>query len=146
MMDKNGIELKVGQIVKIEGGFFKADNGLFRISHAPENENWSGTDYCLKKVNKDFSDSKSKYSTAFFPLMVTVSKRETRLQAREHNKTNATIEVVGSVKIYKIKETHDTWSVRDNIDYVTESELEECKKSSRFEFELLEILNCEVEK
>lgn len=142
MMDKNGIELKVGQIVKIEGGFFKADNGLFRIANAPENENWGGLDYCLKKVNaKDYSDSTSKYSTAFFPLMVTVNSREKRIEAREHNKANVTIEVVGSVKVYKIKQTNVIWEHISNVMYVTDAQLEEYKQNERFEFEVIEILN-----
>jgi hypothetical protein len=31
MLDKNGIELRTGLIVKVEGGYFKADNGCYRI-------------------------------------------------------------------------------------------------------------------
>lgn len=142
MMDKNGIELKVGQVVKVEGGFFKADNGIFRIAHAPKNEDWSGSDYSLKKVNaKDFSDSKSKYSIAFFPLMVTVNSREKRMEAREHNKKNATIEVIGTVRVYKIREKHDAWGMRNNVLYVTQSQLDKYKENERFEYELLEVIN-----
>ena len=29
MTDKNGKEIKTGDIVKIEGGYFKRDNGTF---------------------------------------------------------------------------------------------------------------------
>lgn len=46
-MDKNGKEIKTGDIVKIEGGYFKADNGLFRVEHAPGDPNWLGKDWCL---------------------------------------------------------------------------------------------------
>jgi hypothetical protein len=141
LIDKNGIELKTGQIVKIEGGFFKADNGLFRISHSPNDENWSGSDYCLKKVNKrDFSDSTIKYNLGFWPLMVTVNSREKSIEAKEHNKNNATIEVIGAVKTYKIKTIGDRWNREvEQVLYCTESELEEIKQQERTQIEILEV-------
>lgn len=94
MTDKNGKQIKHGDMVKIEGGFFKADNGLFRVEHAPGDENWLGNDYCLKRVKKDGTQSTGKYTTAFWPLMVTVNSYEKRIQAREHNANFATIEVI----------------------------------------------------
>jgi hypothetical protein len=148
MLDKNGNQLKVGMIVKIEGGFFKNDNGIFRIANTPEDENWIGSDCCLKRVNTqtyNYSDSKSKYSTAFFPLMVTVSNREKRQEAREHNK-NATIEIIGAVRMYKVREKQYPWvSVANNFYYVTDAELAKLKEYKKmnegFEFEILEVLN-----
>lgn len=94
MLDKNGKELKTGCIVKIEGGYFKADNGTFLVKHSPGDENWMGSDYCLRKCNKKGEESNTKYSTAFWPLMVTVSSREKRIAAKEHNKANAQIEIL----------------------------------------------------
>lgn len=114
MVDKNGIELKTGQIVKIEGGYFKSDNGFFIVKHSPNDMNWNGSDYCLHKCSKKGIESKSKYNVSFFPLMVTVSNRDTRILAREHNKNNATIEVVGAVNTYKI-------DLLENIRYRAES-------------------------
>ena len=109
MMDKNGKELKTGQIVKIEGGYFKSDNGIFLVGNSPNDPNWLGSDYSLRKCNKHGVESKNKYAVAFFPLMVTVSSREKRLLAREHNAKNATIEVIGEVKTYKVKITEVRW-------------------------------------
>lgn len=93
-MDKNGREIKTGDIVKIEGGYFKADNGTFKVMHSPGDENWTGKDWCLYRVNKDGSISNGKYKTAFWPLMVTVSGREKGIIARQHNREHATIEVI----------------------------------------------------
>ena len=134
MLDKNGIELKVGQVVKVQGGFFKADNGTFRVAHAPGNENWCGSDYSLRKVNsKTHEDSSSKGSVAFWPLMITVNSREKRFEAKEHNAKHATIEVIGAVKIFKINVTHCGWNGEESrITYVTEAELAEAKKETRW--------------
>jgi len=93
-MDKNNIKIKTGDIVKIEGGFFKADNGLFQVIHSPGDSDWLGSDWCLYRINKNGTISASKHKTAFWPLMVTVSSQDKRIEAREHNKNNATIEVV----------------------------------------------------
>jgi len=142
--DKNGIELKVGNVVKIENGYFKNDNGLFRIAHAPFNEGWNGNDYSLRKVLKNFSDSKSKHNISFYPLMVTVNNSATRFEAKRHNEQFATIEVVGKVKMYKVKQTYDNY-YRDretnSILYLTEQELEELKKEERVKFEILEVID-----
>lgn len=97
-MDKNGKEIKTGDTVRIEGGYFKADNGLFRVVHSPGDENWVGKDWCLYRINRDGSESKSKYKTAFWPLMPTVSSCFKRSEARQHNAERATIEVIQGVK------------------------------------------------
>jgi hypothetical protein len=72
-MDKNGKEIKTGDIVKVEGGYFKADNGLFKVEHAPGDPNWLGNDWCLHQVKKDGTPSAGKHTTAFWPLMVTAN-------------------------------------------------------------------------
>jgi len=86
--------MKKGDIVEIKGGYFKADNGLFRVEQAPGDPGWLGNDWCLYRVNKDYTYSKSKHRTAFWPLMVTVSSREKRIEAKKHNAEHATIEVI----------------------------------------------------
>lgn len=164
LKDKNGIELKVGQVVKVEGSFFKVDNGYFRITHSPENENWTGLSYCLKKVNKkNFLDSNGKRSLAFYPPMITVNNRERRIEAMEHNKANVTIEIIASVKIFKVKEIDIIknnhffyyFTKEEFFEYITRSEsiqfienpdLENLrgfmfKLNKKYKFELLEILN-----
>jgi len=102
MLDKNGKEIKTGDIVKIEGGYFKADNGTFLVKNSPGDPNWSGSDYCLRKCNKKGEESEAKYATAFWPLMVTTNSREKRIAAKQHNKDHATIEIIGSVKVYEL--------------------------------------------
>lgn len=99
MLDKNGSQIKKSDVVKIEGGYFKADNGIFKVEHAPGDENWCGSDYCLYRMNKNGTVSESKYKTAFWPLMITVSSYEKRCEARQHNKDNATIEIMQSYEI-----------------------------------------------
>ena len=94
MTDKNGKEIKHGNIVKIEGGYFKADNGLFVVEHAPGDENWLGNDYCLKCIKKDGTKSTGKYTISFWPLIVTVNNRQKRMEAKAHNAKFATIEIV----------------------------------------------------
>lgn len=94
MTDKNGREIKTGDYVLITGGYFKADNGLFKVVRSPGDENWCGRDHCLHKANRDGTESKSKYNTAFWPLMVTVSSRDKYSAAKAHNAEHAEIEVV----------------------------------------------------
>ena len=102
MTDKNGKEIKTGDIVKIEGGYFKADNGTFLVKYSPGDPSWLGNDYSLKKCNKKGKESTAKYATAFWPLMITVNNYETRIKARQHNAEHATIEIIGSVKVYDL--------------------------------------------
>jgi len=86
--------MKKGDIVRITGGYFKSDNGLYMVEHAPGDPGWLDRAYCLKRVNKDFTPSKRKGSVAFWPLMVTVSDHEKAYKARQHNAEHARIEVV----------------------------------------------------
>ena len=67
---------------------------MWVVEHAPGDEDWLGSDYCLHKLNKDGSRSKSKYNICFWPLMVTVNSWEKRIAAKEHNAKYAEIEVV----------------------------------------------------
>jgi len=118
--------MKTGDIVKIEGGFFKADNGTFLVVHSPGDPSWSGSDYSLRKSNKKGVESESKYSTAFWPLMVTVSSQEKRFAARTHNAEHATIEVIGSVKVYElIINQNRGWNDYESKEIVTEKRYQE---------------------
>ena len=111
MFDKNGVKIERGDAVMISGGYFKADNGLYKVTHAPGNHDWCGSDYGLSKLNKNGTLSTGKYSTAFWPLMVTTNSRETRYAAKDHNATHAAIEVVEKSKAkYNVKKTNrDHW-------------------------------------
>ena len=52
MLDKNGVEIKTGDIVEISGAYFKNDNGLYFVTHSPGDPTWSGRDYSLKRISK----------------------------------------------------------------------------------------------
>lgn len=93
MMDKNGIEMKTGDIVEITGAFFKNYNGLYFIENSPGDPFWSGKDHCLKRITKAGKISKSKNNTCFWPIGIFVSDRAKRAQAIRWNKEHATIEV-----------------------------------------------------
>lgn len=99
MTDKNGIELKTGMIVRVTGGYFKADNGLFFIEHSPGDPGWCGRDYSLHKINASGKISTAKYNIAFWPLSVTVSGWAKKMEARRWNAEHAEIEVC-TVKDY----------------------------------------------
>lgn len=104
MIDKNGIELRTGQVVEITGGFFKADNGRFVIVHSPGDDGWIGKEYSLRKVSKKNEFSLAKYATAFWPLSACTSDHFKNIEANAHNAKNAKIEVVGEIANVKIKD------------------------------------------
>jgi beta-lactamase class D len=95
MLDKNGIEIKKGDTVEITGAYFKNDNGLWKVEHAPGDENWYGKDYCLKRLKKDGTPSTAKHNICFWPLIAVVNSRIKRMEARAHNAEHAQIEVIG---------------------------------------------------
>lgn len=86
--------LKTGDLVRVEGGYFKSDNGLFRVIHSPGDKDWLGIVWCLHRANKDGSLSKGKNAIAFWPLKVTAYGDEKRRLAKKHNAIYATIEIV----------------------------------------------------
>lgn len=92
-VDKNGVTMKHGDVVEITGGYFKRDNGLWVIARAPGDEGWCG-DYCLHRLNKNGTPSKSKDNVEFWPLTACVSDRRKTLEARAHNAEHAQIEII----------------------------------------------------
>jgi hypothetical protein len=94
MQDKNGKEIKVGDVVVISGGYFKADNGRFRVEHVPGEGNWLGKECNLRRIKRDGTYSAGKYTIAFWPLSVTVGGYEKYRAAMKHNAENAQIEIV----------------------------------------------------
>ena len=93
MTDKNGIEIKTGNIVKITGSYIKNDNGLYYVEHSPGDPDWCGKDHCLKKISKAGKISKAKYNICFWPIMVTVNGSR-YYEAKRWNAENAQIEVM----------------------------------------------------
>lgn len=98
MKDKNDVQIKAGDIVKIEGAFFKNDNGLYYVEQDGTNKAYCGGDsLTLYKICKNGKLSTAKYNICFFPIRSTVSDYVKTAQANAWNKEHATIEVVYNV-------------------------------------------------
>lgn len=93
MIDKNGIEIKTGNIVEISGAFFKSDNGLYFVNRSPGDPSWTGRDHCLHKISKTGKISKAKNNICFWPISVFVNSRAKYAEAKSWNADHATIEV-----------------------------------------------------
>ena len=94
MRDKNGIEIHTGDIVKVENAYFKNDNGLYFIAHAPGDPSWCGSGYSLHKIKKNGEISTATHNIGSWPIGVYVNDAFKRAVAKEHNEKNATIEVI----------------------------------------------------
>jgi len=97
MNDKNGVTMHTGDVVKIEGAYFKNDNGLYFVDHAPNDPNWTGGGYSLVKISKRGKISTAKYNLAFWPLCAFTNDRSKNAEAKAHNAANATIEVINGI-------------------------------------------------
>lgn len=97
MKDKNGTTIKVGDIVKVEGGYFKTSNGQFVVRYAPGAPGWSGNYCSLTRMNRNGTLSKSKGRTQSWPIHVYVNDYALRAEAKHHNEQNATVEVIGHI-------------------------------------------------
>lgn len=98
MKDNNDVQIKAGDIVKIEGAFFKNDNGLYYVEQDGTNKTYCGGDsLTLYKICKNGKLSTAKYNICFFPIRSTVSDYVKTAQANAWNKEHATIEVVYNV-------------------------------------------------
>lgn len=108
------IELKAGDIIRIENAFFKNDNGFYFVTRCPGDAGWSGKDYSLRKICKNGKISTAKNSIAFWPLMCCTNDRAKNAEARAWNEKHATIAKVDNV----------------NTEFVVEyfkNKVEECK-------------------
>ena len=101
MTDKNGIGIKTGDIVRIEGAYHKRCNGFWFVSHSPGDPGWGGGDHCLIKLLKSGRISKQKDGLCFWPIFVTSNKD--RYEANNWNRKNATIEVVTDIPDAEVK-------------------------------------------
>lgn len=97
MKDRNGREIRTGDVVRISNAYFKNDNGLYYVDRSPGDPSWLGNDYSLRKIRRDGTFSVAKYSVAFWPLTAFCSNREKNLMAREWNKEHAEIEIIDTV-------------------------------------------------
>ena len=94
MFDKNGVEIRTGQVVKVTGAFFKNDNGLYFVDNSPGDPSWSGSDYSLKKVCRNGRLSSSARNICFWPIAVFTNDRAKNAQANAWNREHSEIEVV----------------------------------------------------
>lgn len=102
MLDKNGREIKTGDVVRISNAFFKNDNGLYFVENSDGDPSWSGSDHCLKKISKKGKISTAKHNICFWPIMITVSDRDKRAEAHAWNKEHAEIEIVDGIDCAEI--------------------------------------------
>lgn len=97
MIDKNGREIRTGDVVLIEGAFFKNDNRLYFVENSPGDPNWYGGYYSLRKISKRGKISTAKYSLGSWPIHIFTTDRTKAAQGHEWNKEHATIEIVENV-------------------------------------------------
>ncbi len=93
MTDKNGIEIKTGDVVEVTGAYFKNDNGLYFVQHSPGDPNWCGKDHCLCRIKRTGELSTAKNNLCFWPVAVFVSSRAKAAEANAWNREHAEIEV-----------------------------------------------------
>lgn len=103
MKDKNGREIRTGDVVRISGAFFKNDNGLYFVTHSPGDYSWCGTDYSLNKISKSGRISTAKYKVCFWPIFCCVNDREKAARARDWNREHAEIEVIDGINRSEIR-------------------------------------------
>lgn len=96
------INLKAGDIVRIENAYFKNSNGLYFVTRCPGDAGWSGKDYSLEKICRNGKISKGKYTTSSWPLLCLTNDRVKNAEARAWNKEYATIEVVEGINTEEI--------------------------------------------
>ena len=100
MFDKNGREIQTGDIVKIEGGYFKTSNGSFYVSSLDnERRLWL---HRVKKNGEICVDSAS--STQSWPLSSYCSDPRKNAEAKKHNAEHVTIEVVDDINPWHVAE------------------------------------------
>lgn len=97
MKDKNGKEMRTGDIVKVSGAYTKRHNGYFVIEHTPGDVSWLGEDYSLQRLKKNGEYSNGSYTTQFWPLSYFSNNKTHNELAREHDSKNATIEIVENI-------------------------------------------------
>lgn len=84
-------QYKVNDLVKISGAYFKSKNGTYRVIRVSDRGSLT-----LQRVNRDGTDSKSRYSTEFWPLSYFCSDEEKNRAAMKHDKDNVKLERVGA--------------------------------------------------
>ena len=94
MKDMNGIDIKLGSIVKIDNSYFKIDSGYWFVTR-------SDSDLTLRKINKNGKISVTE-KVCFWPLKSFCSDHWKNVAANQHNKANATIQVVSDIPSFDV--------------------------------------------
>ena len=94
MLDKNGVEIRTGDVVRVSGSYFEVDNGLYYVENSPGDPSWCGKDHSLHRLCKNGRVSERKGSVAFWPLVAFTNDRRKNAAAREWNAEHAEIEVL----------------------------------------------------
>ena len=97
MKDRNGIEIRTGDVVRVSRAYFKCDNGLWFVECSPGDISWCGSYHSLHKISKSGKISTANRSVSSWPLMSYVSDRMKSALANEWNKANAEIEIVHGI-------------------------------------------------
>lgn len=89
MVDKNGVEMKTGDVVLISGAFFKNDNGLWFIERSPGDPSWCGSSYSLTKLKRNGQPSTAKYNLCSWPIAIFTNSWAKRNEAHAWNEAPA---------------------------------------------------------
>lgn len=104
MVDKNGVEMHIGDVVKVAGGYYASNNGLWIIDEEPGVGSWHGDNYHMLMATKRLTISRRKYNGMFWPIVVFNNSHFERKIAETHNAEHATIEIVGKVDVAMIEQ------------------------------------------
>ena len=108
MLDKNGKEIRTGDVVRISGAYFKNDNGTYFVTSSPGDPTWCGRDHSMTKICRNGRISTAKYNICFWPIGAFVTDRAKRAAANVHNREHATIEVINTIDRTHVIEHFET--------------------------------------
>ena len=97
MLDRNGIEIRTGDFVRISNAYYKTDNGVYFVEYSPGDPTWSGMDHALQKVKRNGEISTAKYRHAFWPLESFCSDHIKNALADDWNREHAEIEIISGI-------------------------------------------------
>ena len=103
LLDKNGVEIRTGDIVRVTGSYVKSDNRVYFVDCSPGDPCWTGIDYSLLALNSKTGElSQAKYRYAFWPLQTFCDSAKLRREAEAWNRDHAQIEVIYSVNVQHV--------------------------------------------
>lgn len=104
MLDKNGMEIKTGDVVEISGAYFKNDNGFWFVEHSDGDPGWSGKDHSLCKISKTGKISTAKHNLCFWPIMIVTNSWQKRAEAKSWNRDHAQITIRNDIDRRQVAE------------------------------------------